>query len=422
MIKPRHDRDESGVIAVVVAITAVAMFVVAAMVIDLGAARDTRRQSQNAADASALAGANYLYPSAPSCTLVNPNGTKQKPCISDAVESAKDYAQANFDVNPADWTGCTDDARPSGYSAVTGQTACISFDSLTTPHRVRVKIPTRDVKTGLGALAGVKQIPVTSSADAFIAPGAKCGLCFLGTVSTNNTDFSVVAASIAVNGNINAGPNSNWTATSIGVAGSVSGGNYSPAWTGIPPFDDPFKDLALPIDTSDKSKYPDRSDPCADAKNGGGQGVYGSLTIPKGTCKMLPGVYVITGAWGLKNNTLLTSSGGVTLYIKKTGSVDFKNGDVDLTAPTAGDTAGFVLLADRDASNDITLQGNGNTEMTGKVYAKSATFSFNGNSCFGFSGGPVVVNGASSVGNKSCMSLKDASEATVGTGDVALDQ
>ena len=44
-----------------VSFVAVVLFVVAALVVDLGLARDTKRQSQNTADAAALAAGNKLY-------------------------------------------------------------------------------------------------------------------------------------------------------------------------------------------------------------------------------------------------------------------------------------------------------------------------------------------------------------------------
>ncbi len=57
---PRPTRDERGAVAVVSAVLATVLFVVAALVIDLGMARDMRQQDQIAADASALAGASAL--------------------------------------------------------------------------------------------------------------------------------------------------------------------------------------------------------------------------------------------------------------------------------------------------------------------------------------------------------------------------
>ena len=58
-----HHR-ERGAVAVLVAICFTVFVLLVALVVDLGLARDTRRVSQNAADASALAGANSLYPAA----------------------------------------------------------------------------------------------------------------------------------------------------------------------------------------------------------------------------------------------------------------------------------------------------------------------------------------------------------------------
>ena len=45
MAARRRSRDEQGAVAILVAVIAVALFVVAAMVVDLGLARDTKRQS-----------------------------------------------------------------------------------------------------------------------------------------------------------------------------------------------------------------------------------------------------------------------------------------------------------------------------------------------------------------------------------------
>jgi len=53
-------RDEAGVFLVLYALMMVTLFVMAAIVIDLGAVRNERRKSRNAADAAALAGAQEL--------------------------------------------------------------------------------------------------------------------------------------------------------------------------------------------------------------------------------------------------------------------------------------------------------------------------------------------------------------------------
>src|SRR6476469_1492720 len=92
----RRSRDEDGAVAVLFGILALSLFVMAGLVVDLGQARDTRRQAQNAADAAALAGARALYPSG------------STPSFTGAVAAAKSYAAANFGTTSASWTSCTD--------------------------------------------------------------------------------------------------------------------------------------------------------------------------------------------------------------------------------------------------------------------------------------------------------------------------
>ena len=65
-----------------VAAIALVLFLIAAVVVDLGLARDTTRQAQTAADASALAAANVLYPASGNCQ--SPVGAKA-PCFADAI-------------------------------------------------------------------------------------------------------------------------------------------------------------------------------------------------------------------------------------------------------------------------------------------------------------------------------------------------
>ena len=151
-------RDERGAVAVVMALLLTVFVIMVALVIDLGIARDTRRQSQNAADASALAAANTLYPFA-AC----PTGGA-KPCIADAVAAVKSYALTNFDVSAAAWGSCTA-TMPSGYVAM-GGTTCIAFNSATNPTKVWVKVPTKNVDTAFAGIIGRSQIAVGSQAEA----------------------------------------------------------------------------------------------------------------------------------------------------------------------------------------------------------------------------------------------------------------
>ena len=122
-------RDEHGAVAVMVSLVAVLLFVVAAMVVDLGLARDTKRQSQNAADAAALAAGNQLY---------DASGTVQ---FATAISEAKSYSLTNFGVAMSEWTTCTDTGALSYVPSAS--TPCISFNSSTAPTLVRVKSRSR---------------------------------------------------------------------------------------------------------------------------------------------------------------------------------------------------------------------------------------------------------------------------------------
>jgi hypothetical protein len=121
----------------------------------------------------------------------------------------------------------------------------------------------------------------------------------------------------------------------------------------------------------------------------------------------------------MKNNDVLKGS-GVTLWVRDpSGYLDFKNGEVDIQAPAVGaatDKAreGFAIIYDRTNSNSISLQGNGGTSITGIVYAPASNLDFNGNSNFGFKGGPIIAKGVDKAnGNKSSVTITEAVDTTV---------
>src|SRR6476620_3481857 len=100
----RAHREEKGVVTVVVALMMVVLVMCAALVIDIGNAKDQRRQSQNASDAAALAAVNVLFPTPPAVSC--PSGGAP-PCFADAVSAVKAFANKNYDVTAAQWASCT---------------------------------------------------------------------------------------------------------------------------------------------------------------------------------------------------------------------------------------------------------------------------------------------------------------------------
>ena len=220
--RPHRPRDERGAVALMVGAMTIMIFLVAALVVDLGLARDTKRQSQNGVDAAALAAGNALYPDGGTCTTTNT--VVSKACLNDAVAEAKAYAQVNFGVTS--WTGCA--AAPSGYYVLTGAPSCISFDQQDQPSKVRVVMPTRNVDTSFGGVTGVQNIPVSTAARATLEPGQliECSLCVLGSMMHNigNGDLSVInvtgGGGIHINGSLRNG-HSNSIVTA-GLGGTIT--------------------------------------------------------------------------------------------------------------------------------------------------------------------------------------------------------
>lgn len=415
------------------AVLATALFVVAALVIDLGLARDVRRQSQTASDSAALAAANVLYPDSGACA---PPSGGVPPCFTDAVNAAKSYSTANFGVPLSAWSTCTD---PDRFYVPAFSTPCISFTDDTfagtvpsAPNRVRVLMPVRSVTAGFGQAAGVRSIEVGSYARAKLTDGQarSCGLCLLSTSvsALGNGDVTVNGGAVFSNGSVDTGPNGHLTATpappnTITSVGTCVGNCVPAATQTAYPIADPYADvISLPLD---KGSLTAKTDPCSQ-----GPGIYGALTLPNSTCTLAAGVYFLTGVWDMHNNTLLRGT-GVVLYGtcgttavpagcasgQAGGGLDGKNGDTQLTAPTTspgfGIPPGMVIVYDRANTTLLNLQGNGNSSITGSVYAVSTQLQFPGNSYFTVTNGPVIVGSLYGNGNTGGVNLGSVNGANI---------
>jgi hypothetical protein len=368
-----------------VALLSVCLFTVAALVVDLGHARDVSRQASNAADSAALAAGNALWT------------TSATPQYASAVSAAKSYVAANFPTGSADWNGCTDSQKLAYVPS--GSTACVSFDSAGAPTEVRVKIPTTTVTMGLAKLVGASSKQVAAGSNIRLTPGGsgECGFCVLGTGTHDiqNGDISMTGASVGMNGSVQAGPNGGITVSGGALnvqSGAVGGkGTYSPAITTGKTVVDPLASLSMPTWSSVPNKG--NVDPCT-----GGPGRYPSFDKAS-SCTLSPGLYVVTGATKLAGHHDISGT-GVTLYFtcgtsaapvactSATGGWDFdmfsQNTFLNLTAPTTSPTngavAGIAVIADRPWSGTFSFQGGGGGGTTkGSMYLAGGTLSYGGN-------------------------------------------
>lgn len=140
----RADEGERGVVVIWMALMMVVLLGMAALVLDLGYARETKRQVQNAGDAAALGAAQAL------------------PNLTSTEAQAKSLTATNLSGAASDWASCQD-ATPL---AVTSATRCISFDSSFT--QVRVRVPDDVLPTWFAKVLGVDSVSVHAAAVAQI--------------------------------------------------------------------------------------------------------------------------------------------------------------------------------------------------------------------------------------------------------------
>jgi Flp pilus assembly protein TadG len=424
-------RDEQGAVAVMVAIVAVVLFVIAALVVDLGLARDTKRQSQNAADAAALAAGNKLY---------DATGAVQ---FATAVSEAKSYSLTNFGVDLTEWSSCTD-VGALAYVPPTS-TPCISFDSATAPTLVRVKVPLETLKPGLGTLSGVRSITVDSAARvALEPPGLPCIVCVLGSGQTHNLqngDVFVDGGNVHFNGSVSVGTNgfvvTDGDITVEGTASPNPTTNFTPdAQQSQPAIVDPLAYLTLPPDMSTLTA---KSNPCTQ-----GPGLYGDFNFPNSLCTLTPGLYVISGPSGTEwdqsgNSSSIIAGSGVTLYFtcgtagapvacaspSQTGATldAAGNGSIQISPPTSGPLQGVAIAYDRRNNATMRMTGNGISNMSGAVYMQSGMLQMNGNGCTA-TNSAIVVSSIEMNGNPACLNVEAApsSNPIPPPSDLYLDQ
>lgn len=167
--KLRLGADDSGVVAIIVALFSVVLFGFGALVVDIGHADDVHLQAQSAVDAASLAGVRVL---------ANGGTTGQ------VVTAVQSYVDQNMGLTPADWEGCKDPAAlgPQIDPVATVDT-CISTLMSPTPgitsFQVRVKLPTQHVPATFGGLFGVSSIGISPVAQALSGQPLppECGPC-----------------------------------------------------------------------------------------------------------------------------------------------------------------------------------------------------------------------------------------------------
>jgi Flp pilus assembly protein TadG len=430
-------REDSGVIAIIVAVFSVVMFGLAALVVDLGMAREIKRDAQTAADAAVLAGAGELY---------TDGGTLQ---VNEAVEAVKDVAAENFGTTHADWANCST-TLDAGWSQSAGAqssgTSCIAFytapdDSDGLPNQIQVVVPTEPAAVLLGGLVGYEgsDIGAVARSSAVSSQVPSCTLCVFESLTTGSAAVSVTGG-----GSVHAGSGGDLTAVGsitvadpgtirfAGTATPPTGPKYSPnppaTNTGVA-VKDPFLARAMPS----AAGLPNSGAGEVACGPGGvpslTPGIYDDILIKNTTCSLAAGRYVITGSLTFQAADSRVVGDGVTLFFTCTtgtaprtctdeegGSLVGGRRGISLGSPSSGSE--FSVVYDRGNTSPLTLTAEGPNGFLGAVYAKNAKLVID-NGTFGVAA-PVVVRSLELSGT-SRLSVHEPSPPTVdGPAEVLL--
>ncbi len=176
---PKHLEDDRGAVIVLFAITAVVLFGFGAIAVDSAHAFVERRDSQAAADVSAIGGA---------ITLIDSTGTDTERATNLVTETMS-IAARNLGAG-LDWAGCTDAGKPSQFDVSAASvfasgdplaTDCISWASDWT--EVRVRIPTRSINTFFAGVIGFDTVDVNAFAEVGAVVQGAGGVLPLGVLN-----------------------------------------------------------------------------------------------------------------------------------------------------------------------------------------------------------------------------------------------
>jgi Flp pilus assembly protein TadG len=423
----RASRARRGSVIPLIAVLLPALFGMMAIVIELGMAMDSRRKAQVAADLAALAGATDIF--------TNYNSYKRNGYFfNQAQQAALNNALANGFNNDRQSNTVTvniyDETRNPYPNLQGGQWQTIRpprdfiyieviinakqprfFSSIwsTDPLPIAARAVAR---TNFAAnQAGVLVLDPSSKGSFNVTGGAS--VVITGDASLVVDSANAAGATTTGSGNVLSSVyyfsgTPGWNSTSSGTFNNLATGLFDSSIinSGVPPTPDPLAGLPVPTmpptATLPDGKLANR------AVNWTGNNQYGAvngvLTLSpgtyagisgsgSGTIVLQPGIYYMNGGgFGISGGASMTVSGpaspdtgnGVMIYNNPQSNSDNlsftgTSGFVYLPAPDIGTYKGISLFQARSATNTVSVNGNGNTQITGTFYAAGGTLGISGN-------------------------------------------
>jgi len=395
-----HSQNKRGQALVMITLSAVVIFAMLGLVVDIGWAHFRQRAAQAAADGAALAAAANAAASSPCNPACGANGL--------ACQAATSCPSSISDPPPNNLqAGCLY-AKTNGFSNGGNQSVSMSGNvtSLTgVATKYWAKASVSETQTELfSAIFGNRFLTTGASAVAAMMPGNNGGCIYVMDPSGSSVTFSgsplvQSACGIYINSNSSAAvlmSGSPMIKTTGGATTNIVGnwlssgtGTITPAPNlGVTAAVDPFASMNPPAVGS--CTY---SNVVISSNTTLNQGTYcgGITTSGAETITLNPGLYIIKG--GITESGSPTFNGsGVTLYFNTGGITGSGSGGFNLSAPTSGTYQGIVLYEDRTDSSGITLSGSTGTNVNGVVYMPKGNLTYSGDSGTSGVATTLVVN------------------------------
>lgn len=351
---------EAGQVLPLVALAFTVLTGFAGMGVDVGYWRYQQRQQQSATDAAAIGGAQQLlYSGCGSQSAANTAGKM------DAADNGFTDGSHGVAVNVT---------NPPASGAFAGNSCA-----------VMAQITSSSVPTFFTRLFGHSVMAESTQAVATVV--ANNDGCVYMLTPNQNTNFNSATVhapgcSMFINGTANFN-GSTVDAGAIGE-GNYSGSNNNGTFTGasptkIQPVADPCPEIA---GCAYLTANPPQTSPCNGSYSGNGTllpGCYNNLNLNGATVNLSGSTttpYVFKGSANFNGATI--SGTNVTIYMPAGASVNFnKVANMTLSPPATGSFAGVTYYQVASNSNDINFNGS-NTNLSGLVYAPSASMNWNG--------------------------------------------
>jgi Flp pilus assembly protein TadG len=412
---PRR-QPRRGMIAVQVALSLTALTGILAIAVDGGLMLAVRRQAQATADAAALAAAADLYKG---------NGSTDATTSAQDVGVSNGFTRSNVVINIPPLSGPFKNGTPN----VTPTDKNSYAEAIVTYNQGRY----------FSNVFGGGTIPITARAVArgtqprsspgiLVLTPTGTGLSVVGNGTLTESGGPVVVNSSSTSAAHDTG-NGTMRAQEFDVTGSIagiSGLTTAPTANNIHAVNGP---LAATAPTPDPLSYlpAPTQPPNGTITSVNGTGGAKTYTLTPGTFTNLPnftskdtvifkqasagngGIYYLASGGLTANSAILqmdpNTSGGMMIYNAGTGQNDGisiagnSGSSTILSGLTSGTYAGMLFFQARNASEDLSITGNGNFTMTGTIYAAGATLKAAGNGANNTVASQVIANAMTIAGN-----------------------